>query len=106
MSVGFGFHPEARAEFMADIDWYDGRDAGVGARFVAGVRAAIDSAAEAPDAWATWPGWNRDPIVRSKGVTGFPYRVVYFVAENGDLIVLAVAHSKRRPGYWRDRISP
>lgn len=38
------------------------------------------------------------------GVTGFPYRVVYFV-EHEVLTIVAVAHAKRRPGYWRDRAS-
>ena len=42
-------------------------------------------------------------MVRSKGVNGFPYRVVYFVAGE-QLVVVAVAHTKRRPGYWRDRV--
>jgi toxin ParE1/3/4 len=43
------------------------------------------------------------PAVRSKGVNGFPYRVVYFVTEEL-LTIVAVAHSKRRPGYWRERL--
>jgi len=57
-----------------------------------------------PEAWAVWPGWDREATVRSKGVTDFPYRIVYFVREDL-LTILAVAHSKRRPGYWRDRIN-
>lgn len=49
------------------------------------------------------PGGSDSRTVRSKGVTGFPCRVVYFV--NADLLtVVAGAHSKRRPGYWRDRV--
>ena len=39
-----------------------------------------------------------------QAVTGFPYRILYFVEEDL-LTVVAVAHSKRRPGYWRDRVS-
>jgi hypothetical protein len=38
MSLGFAFHPEARAEFVADVDWHDEREAGVGARFEVAVR--------------------------------------------------------------------
>lgn len=45
MTFGFAFHPEARAEFIANVDWYDEREAGIGARFEAAVRAAIDEAA-------------------------------------------------------------
>jgi hypothetical protein len=43
-------------------------------------------------------------VVRSKGVTGFPYRVVFFV-DHDALTIVAVAHAKRRPGYWLDRTS-
>ena len=104
MTLAFDFHPEAQAEFAADVDWYDAREPGLGGRFAEAVRAAIDAAVDDPAAWATWPGWDRQPVVRSKGVTGFPYRIVYFV-EHDVLTIVAVAHAKRRPGYWRDRAS-
>lgn len=104
MTLAFDFHPEARAEFFADVDWYDDREAGVGARFEVAVREAIDAAVDSPESWAVWPGWDREPVVRSKSVDGFPYRVVYFVAGD-ELAIVAVAHAKRRPAYWRDRVT-
>lgn len=33
MTLAFDFHPEAQAEFAADVDWYDDREVGVGGRF-------------------------------------------------------------------------
>lgn len=104
MTLAFAFHPEARAEFVADVDWYDERDVGVGWRFAEAVRDAIDAAIDDPAAWAVWPGWDRDPVVRSKNVSDFPYRVVYFVGDEL-LTIVAVAHSKRRPGHWRNRVT-
>lgn len=104
MTLAFEYHPEADAEFFAGVDWYEDHEPGLGRRFLGAVRSAVDAAVEDPDAWAMWPGWDREPTVRSKGVTGFPYRVVYFV-EGDVLTIVAVAHSKRRPGYWRDRVS-
>lgn len=98
------WHPEARAEFDADIDWYDGLEVGVGDRFEAVVLVAVDAAGDSPEAWPKWPDWDREPVVRSKGVTDFPYRVVYFV-DDDLLTIVAIAHSKRRPGYWRDRVN-
>ncbi len=47
---------------------------------------------------------DRDPVVRSKGVSGFRYRVVSFV-DDDILRIVAVAHAKRRPGYWRERVT-
>jgi toxin ParE1/3/4 len=104
VTLAFGFHPEAQAEFAADVDWYDDREVGVGGRFAKAAREAIDAAVHDPAAWAAWPGWGREPVVRSKGVDGFPFRVVYFVQDDL-LTIVAVAHSKRRPGYWRERVS-
>jgi toxin ParE1/3/4 len=102
MTFAFGFHPEAQAEFTADVEWYDARDRDMGGRFADAVRAAVDAVVEAPGTWPTWPGWEREPVIRSKGVSGFPYRVVYLADDNAVTIV-AVAHAKRRPGYWRAR---
>lgn len=103
MTPGFEFHPEARAELFADVDWYDERELGLGERFGVAVRAGVDAAVESPESWAVWPGWDREPLVRSKGVSDFPYRVVYFVRDDL-LMIVAVAHAKRRPGYWRERV--
>jgi len=100
----FDFHPEARAEFVADVEWYDEREWGVGVRFAAAVREAIADAIEWPQSWAAWPGLDGEQVVRSKRVTGFPHRVVYLVME-GRLVIVAVAHPKRRPGYWRHRLA-
>ncbi len=104
MTLGFDLHPEARAELFADVDWYDAREFGLGERLEIAVRAAIDAAVDSPDSWAVWPGWQREPVVRSKRVDDFPYRVVYFVHDDL-LMVVAVAHAKRRPGYWRERVA-
>lgn len=101
MTLAFDFHPEARTEFLADVDWYGEREFGVGARFEIAVR---DAAVDSPESWAVWPGWERQPIVRSKVVNGFPYRVVCVVAGQ-KLAIVVVAHAKRRQGYWRDRVS-
>ena len=33
----------------------------------------------------------------------FPYRIIYRV-EGEEIVVYAVAHVRRRPGYWRQRV--
>jgi toxin ParE1/3/4 len=64
MSLGFDFHPEARAEFVADVNWYDARESGVGERFEVAVRNAIDDAVDTPEASAGCPiqGRGRLPV--------------------------------------------
>lgn len=103
MTLGFDFHPEGRVELFAEVDWYDEPEFGLGERFEVAVRAAIEAAMDSPESWVVWPGWEREPLVRSKGVSDFPYRVVYFVHDDL-LMIVAVAHAKRRPGYWRERV--
>jgi len=45
----------------------------------------------------------QEPDIRSAKVKRFPYRVVYVVVGE-DVDVIAVAHAKRRPTYWRRRM--
>lgn len=66
MTLAFDFHPEAQAELASDVEWYDGRELGLGLRFSGAVRAAIDIAVEDPEAWGAWPGWDREPMVRPR----------------------------------------
>lgn len=103
MALNVIWHPEAEAEFDADVTWYEDRESGLGDRFEEDVFAAVDESVDTPEAWPHWSDWGREPLVRSKRVAGFPYRVVYFV-EDDLLTIVAVAASKRLPGYWRDRI--
>lgn len=103
MTIAIAWHPDAESEFVADIGWYDEREIGLGDRFEGEVLQAVDESADTPAAWPVWPGWDRQPVVRSKSVVDFPYRVVYFV-EGNLLTIVAVAHASRRPGYWRERV--
>jgi toxin ParE1/3/4 len=41
--------------------------------------------------------------VRSMSILDFPYKIIY--AQSDDvLLIIAVAHHRRQPGYWRDRL--
>lgn len=98
------WHPDAQGEFDADIDWYEARGAGLGDRFEVAVDEVAYTVLEWPESGAVWPGWDSIPVVRSRRGAGFPYRLVYLVQAT-ELVVIALAHQKRKPGYWRDRLS-
>jgi len=51
-----------------------------------------------PEAWHPL-----DEGLRRCRMNRFPYGLIYAI-ENGDILVLAVAHLHREPGYWRDRL--
>src|SRR4051812_41976137 len=91
------FHPEAAAELVAAAQYYDAAAPGLGSRFALAVRRATDFALAHPGGGAPRGVADARRIV----VHGFPYEVVYRV--RGELLeVMAVAHLRRRPGYWRD----
>ena len=92
------FRPEARAEFVDAWSWYEEQRPGLGDELVTCVEAAIASAARAPLAHPMV-----DEPVRRILVKRFPY-AVFFVPGNDNLLVLAVAHARREPGYWLRRI--
>lgn len=102
MSKLLRFLPEAEAELRAAAEWYDDR-AGLGDELAAEVRAATTRIAAAPEAFAPARGVRSGLRAREAPVTRFPYRVI-FVELDEEVRVVALAHERRRPGYWRRRM--
>jgi len=93
---------EANAEMVDAARWYESHRDGLGAAFLDEVDAAVERIAGAPRVGATVPG-VADPDVRRRPVKRFPYHVVYLELAD-HLRVLALAHDRRRPGYWVGRL--
>jgi plasmid stabilization system protein ParE len=88
------------AEIKLDqaIHSYGAQAPGLGSAFLIEVLSAADRIARFPEAW--------HPLgedVRRCRLSRFPYALIYTI-DNGDILVLAVAHLHRRPDYWRDRL--
>ena len=91
------FHPLAADEAEAAGRWYRERNEGASARFQRELERAVDLISERPNTGSPYLGSTRRVLLRR-----FPFFVVYRV--RGDSVqVLAVAHARRRPGYWRAR---
>jgi plasmid stabilization system protein ParE len=86
------FHPEARVEVL-------GASQSAGSRFVEVLDEAVTQISLKPYVWPTWPG-RED--VRRRVLKRWPYSVMYTV-DAESVFVVAVAHQKRRPGYWLSR---
>ena len=95
------FHRAAGAEAEAAVRWYNERVAGLGDDFRAELAAAVERVGAGP---LMWPISPYDPRTRRHLLSRFPYSLVYVVRADGEVVVAAVAHAKRRPGYWRTRI--
>ena len=91
------FHPEALEEYEEATAYYAERDPALAVRFVEAVEEAIRRIIEAPMAWRVL-----DDDVRRCLTRRFPYGVLYTVEEDFILIV-AVMHGHREPGYWKGR---
>ncbi len=91
------FLPEAEEEFREAAMYYETKAPGVGVAFVAEVRRVIRWIIENPYA-AVAVGTG----IRRKILNNFPYNIFYSIEPNLILIV-AVAHQKRRPRYWKAR---
>jgi toxin ParE1/3/4 len=65
------------------------------------LRRAIRGVLEAPERWPP-----DDDGLRSGRVAGFPYRLIYWWTDGEYSLVVAIAHTKRRPGYWKARLGP
>jgi len=92
------FHPEALTEYSEATLYYEERQAGLGADFVADIEATIERIIESPTRWRIL-----EEDVRRCLVHVFPYGVLYSVEQDFVLIV-AVMHCSREPGYWKDRL--
>ncbi len=91
--------PEAEAELSAAALWYESKRAGLGAEFVAAIDVALENIGERP---LSFPVWRMEMPFRRHVVGRFPF-VNFFTMTNEGLEVFAVAHAKRRPGYWLER---
>ena len=89
--------PGARRDFDESFDWYAAQSVPAAARFTEAVDEALRAVAADPERFVAVDHRHQEcPVSR------FPYRIVYRIVEN-HVLVVAIAHAKRRPGYWKDR---
>ncbi len=74
----------------------------MGTTFSSEVFQALEIIEEAPETWPEWPGIAHTPPIRRYLLWDFPFALPFVVLEDR-VVVLAVAHVRRRPGYWRER---
>ena len=103
MSALVRFEDEADAEYREAGRWYDARQAGLGIEFFDEVDATVRRILEFPLIGVPVPRVARDLRVRRLAVTRFPYHVIY-VEPTDVLRILAIAHDRRKPGYWKNRL--
>jgi plasmid stabilization system protein ParE len=91
------FHPRARDEVEQAQAWYEERSLLAAAGFLHEFSVAIRRIGEAPRRYPVAEHGARRILLER-----FPFSVHYRVNED-EIVIVAVAHQKRRPGYWASR---
>jgi len=90
--------PEAEEELLAAAKFYEAEQAGLGRALLQEFRRTLRLIQEHPLAARV-----ERAEVRARTVGRFPYRR-YYRARRDEILVVAVGHRHRRPGYWRSRV--
>jgi toxin ParE1/3/4 len=98
--VSYFFHPEARAELLEQVAFYESRRRGLGARFLAAFETTMEQVCAAPRRHRI----ECPPDLRRCRIAGFPYDILFRQSGEDEVEVLAVSAHRRRPGYWHHRL--
>jgi toxin ParE1/3/4 len=100
-SAAVRLHPEAAQEFWSALRWYKARSARAALRFRSEFKRVAKRIAGTPE-----QGTLYRKTYRWMRMHRFPYLVYYKVVNPTQALILAVAHARRRAGYWLKRAQP
>ena len=89
--------PEAEAELIEAVEWYEARSPGLGADLLRCVDTSIEKIVRQPESYPLVHRSTRMAIVRR-----FPYLVLFRVSGQ-TITLIAVFHAKRDPKIWKGR---
>jgi plasmid stabilization system protein ParE len=92
--------PAAQVELDQAIHWYAQQAPGLGDSFLVEFLRTIQLIERHPQGWHPLSHNTRRCRLRR-----FPYGVIYNSPDAQDILIVAVAHLHRRPGYWQDRMN-
>ena len=92
------FLPAAQVELDDTFLWYEEQAIGLGYEFLDEIDQSLRLVANYPELQP-----RIDNNIRRCLTNRFPYGIFYGVAE-GNVIVVAVGHLKRKPIYWKNRL--
>ncbi len=89
---------EAEVELREAVAYYEEKSPGLGLDLEAEIERSIRTIRDFPERWPL-----REDGTRRYLTHRFPYLVIYAYLKDR-IWIIAIAHCKRRPGYWKDRI--
>ena len=95
--IGYRFLTPAEIEMTEASAFYEAATAGLGSDFLDEIQRVIHVLRQHPELGrSTGHGFRQALLYR------FPFSLIYSL-EVDTILIIAVAHQRRRPGYWRDR---
>ena len=95
----YRLHPSAVDEHLEHIAFYEAQQKGLGRRYDKAFEVAMRVICDSPERFKL----VAEPGIRRAVLRGFPYFVLYHQVD--DIVeVLAIAHHRRRPDYWHERV--
>ncbi len=91
------FHPAVNQEVKASYRWYERQADGLGDDFIFELESAYEAILELPSTWPVFQGNSRRFVLGR-----FPFSIIYALSNNS-LLVVAVMHHSKKPGYWESR---
>jgi plasmid stabilization system protein ParE len=92
------FHEDARVDVLEAYDWYAARSEDAAEAFHDELQVAGQAIQAAPERWASYLFGTRRYLMKR-----FPYVIVYRITAER-IEIIAVAHGRRKPGYWQSRL--
>jgi toxin ParE1/3/4 len=97
------FAPQVPDELAEAVLWYEARRSGLGEELLDEIDATLPLVGSRPRSFPRLQDVGASHEIRRALLARFPYAIVFLVRQE-EVRVLAVAHVKRRPGYWLSRI--
>jgi plasmid stabilization system protein ParE len=101
MPAAIRFQRLAGQEYQSAFRWYARRSNQAALDFESEVNQALQRIAATPNRWPVYQGSDRFVRVRR-----IPYVLYYRIVDPTQVLIMAVAHASRRPGYWLRRTRP
>jgi len=96
--MNYSFHPEAKKEFLEEINYFEDCRAGLGLEFSKEVFSTIQRIIYFPLAWSEFSQNTRRCLTNR-----FPFGVIYQIVDE-EIIIIAVMQLNREPDYWKKRL--
>ena len=97
--MSYLFHPNAEKEHLESVAFYETKQAGLGSSYLSEFEGVMAVVCAHPHRYPI----EELPDIRRVHLKQFPYNILF--RESGNTVqVLAVAHKRRHPKYWQNRL--